>query len=333
MFNKKVNYFGKDGLSMSDAQAISNLCNQRSEAIIRELNKANSCSKHILLHTLTGGNASNDVQLTTQEAKPLEHKVTVDKLKDLGKYAGTQAFLMEHIKLKQELLDENAKASKYTSIEFTPETQALIDEYIKLKEELQTLGYEKPSLEDADVRYSTTVKPATLLDYLMNEALAAKIGTFIHKGGKLDTLRKETADLKSTEYTKLPDNRTAIVSITPSHKDSDLEKLHEELADIHRSTERKVNGYKALAHNHETEQEQIKQDKYTKELVEFNEKYSLLSNKVTQANTAAESAKAKEIRAFREALKEERLVISNYKIIVPDAIKSVVDEFNTTKSK
>ena len=327
MFSKEVNYFGKDGLSMSDAQAISNLCNQRSEAIIRELNKANSCSKYILLNTLTGGNA-DDAELVTQESKPLNLEITIEKLKSLGKYAGAQAFLMEHIKLKQELLDENAKASTHTSIEFTKETQALIDEHFELKEELRSLGYEKPSLRGAQVFYNTTVKPSILLDYLMNEALAAKIGTFIHKGGKLDTLRKETADLKSTEYAKLPDNRTAIVSIYPSHDDTYLEELHEELADIHRNTERKVNGYKALAHNYETEQNQVEQDKYTKKLIEFNEKYSLLSNKVTQANTAAETAKAKEIREFREALKKERLVISNYKIIVPDAIKSVVDEFN-----
>ena len=59
------------GLSMSQAQSISNLCNQTAQEIERELNSYNNCSKSINI----GGQVYN-----MQEGSPIPGDI-LDKLK------------------------------------------------------------------------------------------------------------------------------------------------------------------------------------------------------------------------------------------------------------
>ena len=90
------NSLASKGLSMSQAQSISNLCNQRSKDITAQLADINNVSKELVIgsdnYTEVKGNPipANVVELLTAKAR----------------LSATQAFLMENIKAKDELINK-----------------------------------------------------------------------------------------------------------------------------------------------------------------------------------------------------------------------------------
>ena len=88
------NSLSTKGLSLSQAQSISNLCNQRSIELSNTLSDVNNVEK-----TLTIG---SDTYIETP-AKPLPANV-VKLIQEKARLAATQAFLMENIKAKDSLI-------------------------------------------------------------------------------------------------------------------------------------------------------------------------------------------------------------------------------------
>ena len=89
------NSLASKGLSLSQAQSISNLCNQRAVEIEAKLKAVNNSSRKIKI----------DGQ-TYQETQPVPMPANVvELLKEKAELHATQAFLMENIKAKNDLMN------------------------------------------------------------------------------------------------------------------------------------------------------------------------------------------------------------------------------------
>ena len=169
------NSLAAKGLSMSTAQSISNLCNQRAKDITAQLADINNVAKELVIasetYIETKGNPipSNVVELLTAKAK----------------LSATQAFLMENIKAKDNLIDD-IKSDHFMYEVPAPKKVELTSEDLP-NEVNEEWGWDQ-------------LTTAEYNEYLEAEAYASHIGQFIHKGGKLDRLRAELPTIKTLEF-------------------------------------------------------------------------------------------------------------------------------------
>jgi hypothetical protein len=215
----------KNGLSMSQAQSISNLCNQNAQEIERELNSYNNCSKSI---NVSGQNYS------LQEGIPVPGDI-LEKLKNKGDLHACQAFLMEAIKGKE------AEIDRLRGIQ--PELSHLVKP-------------ERPVVPDYDIMYDVNeswgwsmLTDAEYSEYLQAEAMAAHLGQFIHKNGKLSQLRKDLPNTPSIEWFEVEEGKKTPVKVTKHHVSAALLGIHEDIAEAHRKYEQRVNYFKAKVKN------------------------------------------------------------------------------------
>jgi len=87
------------GLSLSQAQSISNLCNQRVREIDNKLAVINNASKNV---TIDG------VSYQETPGNPMPTNV-VELLTEKARLSATQAFLRENMKAKEGMLDETRR--------------------------------------------------------------------------------------------------------------------------------------------------------------------------------------------------------------------------------
>lgn len=213
------------GLSMSQAQSISNLCNQNAMEIQRELDSYNNCGKSI--------NVAGQVY-DLQEGIPIPGDI-LEKLKNKGDLHACQAFLMEAVKGKESEIDRIRKSFPDLSHLVKPE-QILIDDYEILYNEEEAWGWKQLS----DSEYS---------EYLQAESMASHLGQFIHKTGKLTQLRKELPNTPSIEWFEVETGKKTPVKVTKHHLSPVLMGIHEDIAEQHRVYEQRVNYYKAKVKN------------------------------------------------------------------------------------
>jgi hypothetical protein len=212
------------GLSMSQAQSISNLCNQRAQNIADQLESVNNASKTI---TIAG------VDYEQQEGIPLPGNVT-DLLKEKAKLHACQAFLMEATKAK----DQELTAIRNMRFIFDtpmPERKELADAIL-----LDTVGEDWAWKQLTDAEYN---------EYLEQEAYASHIGQFIHKRGILSVLREQITKIASLEWITIKDGEKTPVKVAKHHTAANLNAKHEELAKLHREYEQRVNYFKAKVKN------------------------------------------------------------------------------------
>jgi len=93
------------GLSLSQAQSISNLCNQRATDIAAELNGINNVEKKLKI--------GEETYIETV-GKPVPSNLT-ELLLEKAKLHATQAFLMENIKAKDSLITSIQRENYYAS--------------------------------------------------------------------------------------------------------------------------------------------------------------------------------------------------------------------------
>jgi hypothetical protein len=246
------------GLSMSQAQSISNLCNQNAQEIERELNSYNNCSKSITI----GGQVYD-----MQEGIPIPGDI-LDKLKNKGDLHATQAFLMEAIKGKESEIERIRKSNPDLSDLVKPERVYIEDYELDYGVE-ESWGWSQLS----DSEYS---------EYLQAEAMASHLGQFIHKNGKLTQLRKDLPNTASIEWFNVEDGKKTPVKVTKHHVSGALMILHEEIAEQHRVYEQRVNYFKAKVKNLVSDEnariQKVNADKaaeFLKLEKEVNEKYQL----------------------------------------------------------
>lgn len=210
---------------MSQAQSISNLCNQRAQEIARELDSYNVSSKSIKI-------AGETFELEAPYAMP---STVLELLKEKARLHATQAFLMEAIKEKNGLINDLKQSS------FDP---SHIEEPVR------------PARVDFDIKYGVDedwgwaqLTANEYNEYLGAEAYASHLGQFIHKGGKLTQMRKQLADLPAIEWMNVKEGEKTPVKIQKHHTAQELLTIHEQIANEHRTYEQRVNYYKAKVKN------------------------------------------------------------------------------------
>jgi hypothetical protein len=212
------NSLSTKGLSLSQAQSISNLCSQRAAEIANILSGINNYSKTVRV---------DKEDFVTVAGKKMPVNV-VSLLKEKASLHATQAFLMENIKAKDLMLDLARCAKADVSSVVYPETP----EYI-VAEELPNVGdnygWEQLSIAETNA-------------YIEAEAFASHIGQFIHRDSPLDRLRRELPTIPSIDWMQIKgDGTKSPVRIDVHHTSEGLLKTHEELASLHREYEQKVN--------------------------------------------------------------------------------------------
>jgi len=221
----KKNSLQAKGLSLSQAQSISNLCHQRATEIGHKLTNVNNYSKKV-----TVGKKTHEIVA----GKPLPEKV-LELLTEKAELHACQAFLMENTKAKASMLSRLKDGRADVSVVKVP----LAPLYVKAKvldEVEDAFGWSQLSVSENS-------------EYLEAEAYASHIGQFIHKGKTLDVLRTELPGLPAIEWMVIKDGQKSPVEIEKHHTSEELLKLHEDLAGIHRSYEQRVNYFKAKVNN------------------------------------------------------------------------------------
>lgn len=296
------NSLAEKGLSMSQAASISNLCNQRTRDITASLADINNVEK-----TLTIG---TETYIETQ-GNPMPQNV-VQLLQAKARLSATQAFLMENIKAKDELINKIKREQFKYEVE-SPERPKLISEILP-SEVGEEFGWD-------------TLTTAEYNEYLEAEAYASHIGQFIHKGGKLDKLRAELPTIKTLEFMDIEAGKRTPLKVTVHHTAAHLLRTHEELATLHRGYEQKVNYFKSKVKNAVTTQNaEIQKERATIQN-RVNNVNSDLANeyKLDYDKWAGEERKAShKFEEMRQARIQEAV---NLKIEVAERFQDVVDEF------
>ena len=193
-----MKHLGKKGLSMSQAQSISNLCNQRAVEIDNTVDNFNVIAKTLTID----GEIYEKV-----EAKPISDNI-IELIMYKAKYNGTQAFLMECIKAKEALL-ESIQQEQPSIGHITMPEKKYIDTSLYKDIVTEDWGWQQLSAKE-------------MAEYLDVEAQAAQVGKFIHKRGKLSQLRHQLAQFSPLEFTDIYGDRKTPVRVTRHHSAEEL---------------------------------------------------------------------------------------------------------------
>jgi hypothetical protein len=296
------NSLASKGLSLSQAQSISNLCNQRSKDIAAKLADINNVSKILKI---------GDEIYTETQPNPIPLNV-VELLIEKSRLHATQAFLMENIKAKDELIRE----IQCDVFDYEVETPQ------RPKTEVRTL----PSLVSEEWGWSQ-LTAVEYNEYIEAEAYAAHIGQFIHKGGKLDKLRSELPTIKTLEFMEIEVGKKTPMKVSIHHTPEQLLEIHEELAGLHREYEQKVNYFKSKVKNSVTTENARIANERANIQAEVNE---INGKQDAEYNTAMDKWRAEYTKASNEfeAKRQERIKeAANMKINIDVRFQPVIDMF------
>ena len=302
---KKHSLVPNNGLSLSQAQSISNLCNQRAQEINKKFKSVSNYNKSVELNGLTR-------MLQRSEKLP---ENTVELLQEKARLYACQAFLMENIKAKDLLL----KAAKTVVADIS---------HIAVPERPTYLKADKDTLEYVDEAWGWgQLSAKEINEFYEAEAYAAHIGQFIHEGSLLDNLRKTLPDTPAIEWITIKDGEKTPVDILVHHKPEELMKVHEELAAMHRKYEQRVNYFKAkvknlvtaenariAAHNNEIANEVAKQNALLQ--AEYDKQFGAYHDEVRKVRSEFEKERQKKISE-----------IAAMRIQVDPRFQDVVDTF------
>jgi hypothetical protein len=296
----KKHSLSSKGLSLSQAQSISNLCNQRATDIAAELNGINNVEKKLKI--------GEETYIETV-GKPVPSNLT-ELLLEKAKLHATQAFLMENVKAKDTLISEARYRGMDTDI-LEPKKPKL-ETFNPLDEVNENFGWSELSSNEIN-------------EYIEAEAYAAHIGQFIHKHGALDSLRKELPTIKTLEWIEVEHGKKTPLMVTIHHTNEQLLDIHNELATKHRQYEQRVNYFKAKV-----------KDLTTAENARIARHNADGYNKINAANEILNNQHQKEYQTYiaeltrlREVLELQRQTeiseISSLRINVDQRFQDVID--------
>jgi hypothetical protein len=287
---------------MSQAQSISNLCNQRSRDISFKLRDINNVEKVLKI--------GEETYIETPGKKMPEN--VVDLLADKSRLHATQAFLMENIKAKEEMLTTIKHKQMDIDTEI-PKCGEILDAEIESSVS-EDWGWGQLSLSEYN-------------EYLEAEAFASHVGQFIHKGGKLDNLRSELPTLKTLEWIEVESGKKTPLKVSVHHTAEELGDLHEQLAGVHRTHEQRVNYFKAKVKNLvTTENARIAKENAVKEasVAEANQKVLSDYNK---AKEEWQASYRKASHLFEEERQNEIKKTAALRIAIDPRFQTVIDMF------
>lgn len=298
----KKNSLSTKGLSLSQAQSISNLCFQEARDIQSKIENINNCEKTLTLPT--------GVYVETQ-GFPIPENIG-ELLHKKATLHATQAFLMENIQAKSNLIEE-LKNRKFVYNVPKPEEPNL--EYFFSKESVdEDWGWDQLTVDEHN-------------EYLESEAYASHYGQFIHKGGKLDKLRNELPKLKTLEWIEIEKDKKTPLDVSIHHNIDQLGDLHKEFSSIHRDHEQRVNYFKAKVKNLVT----IENARIANENANTQGKVNDVNNKLTRnyVNLINEwqDNYRKSNMEFNAEIQNEIGRVSSLRISVDSRFKPVIDQY------
>ena len=299
----KNNSLSTKGLSLSEAQSISNLCNQRAIEIENKLSQVNSCEKSLFVNSLN--------YITVKGVKLPSDTKTL--LLEKGTLHACQAFLMENIRAKEALLEDIKNKRADISMIKQPVEPDFIDSNLFLPVS-EDFGWSQLSVNEIN-------------EYYQSEALAAHIGKFIHKGSKLESLRNETTNMKSIEWMEVETGKKTPVEIKSNHTSEELALLHEELAVLHRQHEQRTNYFKAKVKNLTTEENARIAGLNKIESNRVNDENYIINNQYKKDMEVYNNEVSKVKNKFEEYRQQEIKRISALRIQVDARFQSIVDIF------
>ena len=264
------NSLNKSGLSLSQAQSISNACNQRAQDIQQRIAAINNAEKSLILEGIRyvekQGNKmpANIIELVLEKA--LLH--------------ATQAFLMENIKAKDNGL-KHLTMQQFVIPISAPLAPSLL-QFVPNELVSEDWGWKQLTISEYN-------------EYLEAEAYASHIGQFIHKDSKLDSLRKELTTIKTLEWMDVKQGEKTPMEVKVHHTQEQLMDLHEKLAGLHRKQEQRVNYFKAKVKNLVTE-----------ENARISKENGVESARVNTLNQATQSEFAEAVRVYRAEIQRLR---------------------------
>lgn len=298
----KKNSLSTKGLSLSQSQSISNLCFQEARDIQSKIENINNCEKTLTLPT--------GVYVETQ-GFPIPENIG-ELLHKKATLHATQAFLMENIQAKSNLIEE-LKNRKFVYNVQKPEEPNL--EYFFSKESVdEDWGWEQLTVDEYN-------------EYLESEAYASHYGQFIHKGGKLDKLRNELPKLKTLEWIEIEKDKKTPLDVSIHHTIDQLGDLHKEFSSIHRDHEQRVNYFKAKVKNLVT----IENARIANENADTQGKVNDVNKKLTRdyVNLINEwqDNYRKSNMEFNAEIQNEIGRVSSLRISVDSRFKPVIDQY------
>ena len=298
----KKNSLSTKGLSLSQSQSISNLCFQEARDIQSKIENINNCEKTLTLPT--------GVYIETQ-GFPIPENIG-ELLHKKATLHATQAFLMENIQAKSNLIEE-LKNKKFVYNVQKPEEPNL--EYFFSKESVdEDWGWEQLTVDEHN-------------EYLESEAYASHYGQFIHKGGKLDKLRNELPKLKTLEWIEIEKDKKTPLDVSIHHTIDQLGDLHKEFSSIHRDHEQRVNYFKAKVKNLVT----IENARIANENADTQGKVNDVNKKLTRdyVNLINEwqDNYRKSNMEFNAEIQNEIGRVSSLRISVDSRFKPVIDQY------
>jgi hypothetical protein len=298
------NSLSTKGLSMSQAQSISNLCNQRSKDITAKLTDVNNYERSVEINGKT---------YVETPGNPLPNNVA-ELLKEKSSLHATQAFLMENLKAKDELIKQiQSEIFKYE---------------IEVPQRPRTEFRELPSNVDEQWGWDQ-LSTAEYNEYLEAEAYASHIGQFIHKGGTLDKLRTQLPTIKTLEFMELEVGKKTPMDTSIHHTSEQLLQLHEELAKLHREYEQKVNYFKSKVKNAVTTENARIANERANIQSELNQLNEVNEREYTQAFVKWQDGFKKAQQEFEAQRQEKIKQAANMKINIDARFQPVVDMFLT----
>lgn len=223
------NSLATSGLSLSQAQSISNMCYQRAIEITNGLSGINNAQRTLKIDKV------DHIETVGKKIPADVAKLLLEK----AKLHATQAFLMTNIKAKDQLLQDLQRKSFISKAEIPMKDKMVEPKLIDMVDE--SWGWDQLSTSET-------------CEFLEQEAYAAHIGQFIHKDSILDKLRRQLPTIKTLEWIDVKVGEKTPLIVTPHHTSEELLKHHEELATLHRKFEMRVNYFKAKVKNLITEE-------------------------------------------------------------------------------
>lgn len=290
------------GLSLSQAQSISNLCFQRAQEITNKLSGINNASRTVKV---------NGETYEETVGKPMPDNLT-ELLLEKAKLHAAQAFLMSNIKMKDELLKQ-LRMKPFTTLLEEPSIPNYTD-FRAVPMIGEDFGWEQLSSNEFS-------------EYLEAEAYAAHIGQFIHKGGILDELRKELPGIKTLDWMEITAGVRTPIVVAPHHTSEQLLNHHEALAVLHRKYEQRVNYYKAKVKNLVTEENARISRENADKIGTMSKENELLRASYISLFTIYQEAVRKEKEAFEAKRQDDTKLIAALRISVDPRFQDTVDAF------
>lgn len=288
MENLEINYFSNEGLTAVSANYISNLCKEYYQNLEYKLNNIRFYSTSL---KIIGNPTEEFISYYTSYIEKIPSIV-----QEIAECKALIAWFREAIKEKDKI---TKNLNNYTLEQWIIDTN---------REPLKFPQCEKTMTEEEYLN-SLTVKERNR--WLTVEALASTIGKVIHQNGSLSNARKDLNNkLQNPIETEINGRDTLIYKYSTIYCHSDIEDIFFELQTKQREAQAELNGMKHKMEIAIEEDGAKKNDIWKEQLAEYKLK------------------EAEYLSKYKEYCDEQRKLIRNLKIVIPNNLKSIYDKIN-----